>query len=158
MITLAEVATSPLPTPSGTQLLVWMGCLAAVLAGFAFVLMIINQFSEAKRNLTGRKEGEVPQPLTVKMASRFVSEEECRKRYKELADTLADDRKAGISSRNKLYEEIRRTSVEMEKKMDSVRKEVSEHTESVRTELGGQISNLPAQLVTILRNTGAIGE
>jgi hypothetical protein len=155
---LAEVATSPLPAPTGTQLLVWMGCAAAALGGFAFVLMIYNQLSEAKRNLTGNKEGQVPQPLTVKMASRFVSEEECRKRYKELCDALADDRRAGISSRNKLYEEIRRVNGEMEKKMDSVRQEVSDHTESVRKELGGQIANLPAQLVAILRNTGAIGE
>lgn len=153
----AEAVTSPLPAPTGTQLLIWLGCLASVLSGFAFVLMIYNQLSEAKRNLMGRKEGEIPQPLSVKMASTFVSEEECRKRYTELADEMAEDRRAGISSRNKIYEEIRRVNHEMENKMDAVRQEVSDHTESVRRELGGQIANLPAQLVAILKNTGAIG-
>ncbi len=114
----------------------WLGCLA-------FGVMLFNQLAKAKGSLMGEKlRTEVsPQPLMVQAVAECVKERECGERDRSIDGRLTalegareKDKESASTSRKALYDQI-----------DTVRKDLSQ-----------KIDDMPAQIISILRNTGAI--
>lgn len=156
------IAQVPVPTPSGAELMVWLGCLA-------FVFMLINQGGKVMDRVRGKKT-ELTQPLEVRAAVEFVRAEECRGRHEanvgridamnnkliELETQRGEDLRIAAASRREIYKKIEAAQNDMAGKLEKVRDDVSEHTESVRKELSDKLDDMPERMIATLKNTGAI--
>ncbi len=159
---LAEAA----PTPAQ------FGAFWVVLAFLAGIAANIVTIFVALRRQSRRIE---PQPLEVKYVTEFVRKEELASRASAIEkqveamriERMADNDNA-VKSRKALYHEINSVEGALGSKIESVRKELSEKietmnetvgekSENVRQELSAQIGGMPAQIITILKNTGALG-
>ncbi len=145
---LAEVAG-----PGANEM--WTG-----LAGIAVVASILGNI--AQWQISRRKRENIliqNQPLDVRMISELVKREECQSRHSEsmngidkierdlmeLRNARVEDARAAAISRKGIYEDLK-----------SMRREAAQDLDAVRKELSGLIAEMPSQLVTILKNTGAI--
>jgi hypothetical protein len=100
-----------------------------------------------------RKNRIEPQPLEVKQAEMYARERDCLERHEDSKKQLAElrvmrgeDAKASSISRRAIYEEIKKTEASNR-----------QHIDEVRVELSDKIDNMPSQIITTLRNFGAIG-
>ena len=102
--------------PNGTQLLVWLGCAALVLAGVSFLLMIFNQSAKARQTLSGKKEkmNISPQPLLTREVSGSVTEKDCEARHASISAQLVELRKERISDATKWDESRERMSLKID--------------------------------------------
>src|SRR5262245_3100619 len=127
-----------IPNVTGAQLMVWLGCLA-------FVIALVNQAMKLDDRMRGTKNEITPQPLEVKAAIEWVRQDECKSRHAQVAtrtDGLEkqvqdlrrerlDDVRAAALSRKGIYDAINKTKTEMSEQIDGVRKELAGHTENV---------------------------
>ena len=89
-----------------------------------------------------------PQPLMVKEAQDWVTVEQglrLEERLRKLESSREEDLRAASGSRGKMYDEMRKNQ-----------ETTNQHIENVRRELGEKIDGMPAQVIAILKNTGAI--
>jgi len=99
-----------------------------------------------------RQEVKVEQPLMVEFTKEFVQHVEFDQHKRDMAVGFAQrdaqrskDLQDSTDSRRLIYDKI-----------DETRIEVSEQTEAVRRELSQKIDAIPGEIITLLRNTGAI--
>lgn len=149
--------------PSDTQLLIATGVVAFFAVAFFGLMKGLNATWEFRDRITGRKHNTTPQPFEVREYTGSATERDCKERHQNALTELAavkegivEDREASLASRNRIYDEIRKVQGNMENKLESVRKELGGHTESVRMELSEQIGNLPDRMFALLRNAGVI--
>lgn len=122
-------------TPALDSFWFWIVTLASIAGNVAMVLALRHSKRETRRI--------EPQPFDVRLISELAREHECVKRSEVLQKQIddlwvqrkEDDRTASIH-RKSIYDEIGK----------------------VRDSLSAKIDDMPARLVALLRNTGAIGK
>ena len=127
-----------LPDPNHAQAIGWL------LMGLAALLVIARNAVGFWRDLnkpSGPERREIQQPLDVRTVAELAKEKDCvarrdavEQRIEVLEDRRIQDAKDASTSRSLLYK----------------------HIDDVRVELSGKIDAMPAQIITILKNTGAI--
>lgn len=150
-----------LPQPTGQQLLIWLGCAGAVLGGIAFLIMLVNQAVELRRTLRGDKEETRigPQPLEVRAATEFVKRHECEARHNESVNAIRGLKECFEHLAAKREEDLIRASQSREKlysKFEEAETAMIARSDAVRKELSDKIDEMPAQMIAILKNTGAL--
>lgn len=141
------------PVPTSLEFGGWMLCLAAFLG-------ILNQFFKAKQNLFGEKTKTQisPQPLSVRMEDIYATDRECQARHDREGKRIYDLSREIEMMRQERMKEVSSAAssrAAMYNRVEEVRKELTAHSENMRRELGDKIDQLPAQVIAILRNTGA---
>ena len=123
-----------LPTPSGSELMTWLGCAA-------LVIFAAEKLLDLKRKWFGGEKHQTevtPQPLEVREAHRLVTDVECGRRSQDIQKQIEE------------LKEARRTAdIESSKH----RKSVYDRIEQVRKELSDKLDNIPPQIVAQLLNT-----
>jgi hypothetical protein len=124
-----------LPTPSPTELNTFLSC----------VLVVIGLIL-AGIKLTEKLKGKKPKPPNEQLSE---SHAVLTQRVGKLEATVEKNREAAEA-------QARVRSAGLYSKMEEVRKQTSDHTESVRKELSEKIDAMPDRVVALLRNTGAL--
>ena len=93
-----------------------------------------------------------PQPLIVQKAAEMVSQQDCQSRHQVVVKDLEDlkegrehDRAEAGERRRLIYQELQKTNERVATQIDAVRRELS-----------AKIEDMPSQIISILRNTGAL--
>jgi hypothetical protein len=142
-----------LPQPTGSQLLIWLGCAAIVIGAAAGLLALVNQFFTLKRNVVGKRKTEIlPSPLEVREAHEFAKERDCADRHRLAMEGLAEirqqritDAKDAAGSRKGIYTEI-----------ESVRKEMGDMERRLNTADEERTQALHGRLNDILLAVGEL--
>lgn len=129
LITLAEIS----PTPG--QLQAFLGCVA-------FLIGIVIGLLKLKKELMGKK---------AKPPNEVLGES-----HNTLAQRVGKLEGIVDKNRDEAEKQARVRSANLYSKMEEVRKQTSDHTESVRKELSEKIDAMPDRVVALLRNTGAL--
>ena len=117
---------------------------AAWIACAAFAVLLTNELFKLVKNLLGRSDhAAAPQPFEIKAATEFSTKKDVDRVLTVFAAHEVEDKK----SFGEIYDKI-----------DAMRKEAKEDLHEQTSELASQINHMPAQLITILRNSGAIGK
>lgn len=126
--------TSPDPQ-SFTQWWIIVGFVASTLCSVGTLIAML-------RNKPQKNEIS-PQPLLIKLEENFVD----RKTFQQLAEVVERNRQEDKVGRDKIYGEIK-----------SIRIELSEKIETQSAEFGQAFRDMPSQIVTLLKNTGALNK
>jgi len=127
-----------LPAPTGSDLMVWLGCAA-------FVLMLINQGLKVKNSIfPSRSEHEVyPQPLSVKESHALVTEKQCHDRHITIEDQIRDlrslrmdDVKTAGASREKMYQAMKEVRSELSEAHDRLRNTMAKGFADIERSIG----------------------
>jgi len=93
----------------------------------------------------------------------FITRREAEKGERKLEEridkmevAIAHGQELSSQSRKALYEHVDTVRKELAGKVEEARKELSQKAESNRSELSSKIDTIPAMIITMLNNTGAL--
>jgi len=135
------------PPPSGVQLLVWLGCAAAVLGAVSFGLALFNQAAKARLTLSGKRDGMdiSPNPLIVQPAKEFALRNDCATRHALLDAQIKAAMESDRLERQRIYDQI-----------DIVERRGEDKLGQAMTQMHELIRKLPQEVVDLLHKTGQL--
>lgn len=116
-----------------------------VIAGVVFGVLRVTQ---------GKSTRVLPQPLNVRMEEQFLT----RSEYTNSQTALASRLSAVESSLARMSSELQVVRKEFADAGDARSRRIHERIDSMRSEIEDKLHSLPLQIITLLRNTGALND
>lgn len=148
MILLAEI-----PAPASVELAGWLVCFISVVIGVNAVLKLFDRLKGEKALPANETLGHAHTTL-VRRVDGHASDIDALRR--EFAENVKDQDRKDSTHRAGLYRKIEESEQKLRQEIKDLRTENSQKMEANRAELSQDIKDMPAQVIALLKNTGAI--
>lgn len=120
----------------------------------AILVVIASVVFGVLRVTQGKSTRVLPQPLNVRMEEQFLT----RSEYTNSQTALASRLSAVESSLARMSSELQVVRKEFADAGDARSRRIHERIDSMRSEIEDKLHSLPLQIITLLRNTGALND